>query len=261
MTTYENVQVERADGYAVIAMNRPKANALSAGLVNDIRAALASLREDSGVRCVLIASALDRFFSGGADIPSLRESLGKAPSESILTAAGLSLVNEIEAFPKPVVAVVGGMALGGGCELSLACHLRIASENAQFGQPEINLGIIPGWGGTHRLPRLIGEARAMDWLLTGRMVSAQEAFQAGLVCKVVPAEQLMTAAKELAAVLASKPAVATRVTLRVVLERSIYPERGLQLEADGFQEAAASKDAAEGVAAFLEKRPAHFTGA
>jgi len=261
MSTYENVQLERADGYAVLAMNRPKANALSAGLVNDIRAALDEVREDSTVRCVLLTSALERFFSGGADIPSLRESLGKTPSENSLTAYGLSLVNGIEAFPKPVVALVNGMALGGGCELSLACHMRIASETAQFGQPEINLGIIPGWGGTHRLPRLIGEARAMDWLLTGRMVGAQEAFQAGLVCKVVPADQLLSAGKELAAVLASKPAVATQVTLRVVLERSIYPERGHELEAAGFQEAAASKDAAEGVAAFLEKRPAKFTGA
>ncbi|MBI5095536.1 MAG: enoyl-CoA hydratase/isomerase family protein [Candidatus Hydrogenedentes bacterium] len=259
MTTYENIQVERADGYGVIAMNRPKANALSAGLVTDIRAGLAELREDTGVRCILITSALERFFSGGADIPSLRDSLGKPPAEVSLTRDGLAMVDEIESCPKPVVAVVGGMALGGGCELSLACHLRIASEAAQFGQPEINLGIIPGWGGTHRLPRLIGEARAMDWLLTGRMVSAQEAFQAGLVCKVVPAAQLMDAAKELAVVLASKPAVATRVTLHAVRERSFYPERGAELELAAFQVAGSSKDAAEGVAAFVEKRAPRFT--
>jgi enoyl-CoA hydratase len=159
-----------------------------------------------------------------------------------------------------VVAVVNGVALGGGCELCLACHLRIAADTAVFGQPEINLGIIPGWGGTYRLPWIVGDGRARDWLMTGRQVTAQEALEAGLVSKLTPAEQLRDTAKELAEILKSKPPVAMRETLHVLRERPRRPAEAQTLEGAAFERAATSKDAAEGVSAFLDKRPANFTG-
>jgi enoyl-CoA hydratase/carnithine racemase len=257
---YELVIVERGVGWGQITLNRPKANALSLELVTDIAAAFAELQADSGVRCILITGAGDRFFSGGADIPTLQGSLGDPLAEGGLLATGLKLMNTIELSDKPVVAAVNGVAVGGGCELALACHMRIASANAQFGQPEIKLGIIPGWGGTHRLPRLIGEARALDWLLTGRMVGAEEALSSGLVCTVRPAGELAEAAQELGAAIGSKPAVAAAMTLKVVRERARHPEQGEALEAEAFGTAAKSADAAEGVAAFLEKRTPTFTG-
>jgi enoyl-CoA hydratase len=258
--SYEFVQVEMAEGYAIVTLNRPKANAVSFELITELGQAIAELESDKSVRCILITGAGERFFSGGADIPTLRKNLADPLKESGLLATGMKTIHAIESCSKPVVAVINGIAVGGGCEIALACHMRIAADTARFGQPEINLGIIPGWGGTHRLPRLIGESRAMDWLLTGRMVDAPEALQAGLVTKVVPHAQLMLEARELAQLLAEKPGVATRVTMRVVHECALYPERGVESEAKAFREAAASKDAAEGVAAFLEKREAKFTG-
>ncbi|MBI4559196.1 MAG: enoyl-CoA hydratase/isomerase family protein [Candidatus Hydrogenedentes bacterium] len=257
---YQNIIVEEAENWAWITLNRPKANALSLELMLELGAALGEWRDHRAVRCVLITGGGDRFFSAGADVPTIQKTLGNPITGGSLLEAGVKTVNAIEAYPKPVIAVVNGMAFGGGCELTLACHLRIAADTAQFGQPEINLGIIPGWGGTHRLPRLIGESRAMEWLLTGRTFSAQEALQAGLVCKVVPKEALKSAASELAKVIAGKPVAATHATLEVIRERALYPERGIELEATAFAKVAATKDAAEGVAAFLEKRPAKFTG-
>ena len=169
-------------------------------------------------------------------------------------------MDRIEACAKPVIAAVNGVALGGGCELCLACHLRIASSNAIFGQPEINLGIIPGWGGTHRLPRLIGEGRARDWLLTGRQVSAQEALDAGLVSRVVEPAELRETALALANVLAEKPVPAMRETLALIRARGGRTEEGPALERAAFERAARSHDAHEGVQAFLEKRKPQFTG-
>ncbi|HNT87540.1 MAG TPA: enoyl-CoA hydratase-related protein, partial [Candidatus Hydrogenedentes bacterium] len=187
-------------------------------------------------------------------------SLDNPMAEGGLLAEGLKMVNTIEACNKPVVAVINGVALGGGCELALACHLRIAAETASFGQPEINLGIIPGWGGTHRLPQTIGDGRARDWLMTGRTVTAREALEAGLVSRVVPAEQLRQAAQELADALKGKPVVAMQQTLMILRGRALRPDRGQDLEGAGFEIAAHSRDAAEGLAAFLEKRAPNFTG-
>ena len=157
---YDTLLLDKRDNFAVITLNRPKANALSLEVMTELGDALSELIADESVGAIVLTGGDGKFFS------------------------------------TPVIAAVNGIALGGGCELCLACHIRIAAEEAKFGQPEINLGIIPGWGGTQRLPRLIGESRAMDWLLTGRVVSAQEAYEAGLLCKVVPASSLMESAEE-----------------------------------------------------------------
>ena len=257
---YQNILVQREDQYVLITLNRPKANALSLDLVKELRQAVEEADQDREVRVILISGGEGRFFAAGADIPTIAGTLDNPMAEGRLLAEGVKTMNRIEVCSKPVVAVVNGMALGGGCELCLACHLRIASTQAVFGQPEINLGIIPGWGGMHRLPLLIGEARARDLLMTARNLSADEALQAGLVTQVVAPEQLLDAAKQLAAVLAGKPAVAMRETLRVLRERALHPDQGQALERSGFEAAARSHDAAEGVQAFLEKRKPNFTG-
>lgn len=254
------IRMDRTDNYAVITLDRPKANALSCEFVAEIRDAVQELRRDSQIGAIVITGGPGRFFSGGADIPSLQAALGSPFAPDSLLTAGLAMMEEIEKSTKPVIAAVNGIAVGGGCELALACHIRIASDSAQFGQPEINLGIVPGWGGCHRLPRLVGDSRALEWLLTGRMVSAVEALEAGLVCRVVPHAQLLEAARELATQLSSKPRTAVRGILRAVRERAERPEAGKALEAEAFTEAAADPDAAEGITAFLEKRPPRFQG-
>lgn len=257
---YQNLLVSTDGPARVITLNRPKANALSLDLMRELLHAVEGAVADAAVRVILITGGEGKFFAAGADIPSLQASLNDPLTSGGMLAEGLKTIHAIENSPKPVVAVINGIALGGGCEICLACHLRIAADTASFGQPEINLGIIPGWGGMHRLPQLIGESRAKDWLLTGRQVGAEEALAAGLLCKVVPAAELAAAARELAGVLASKPAVATAQTLHILRERARFPELGAELEAEGFTVAARSHDAAEGVAAFLEKRAAQFTG-
>jgi enoyl-CoA hydratase len=254
------VLTERFEGWAKLTLNRPKANALSLELVTGLRQAVDTLLADRQVRCIVITGGEGRFFSAGADIPTLKRSMGGSPAGSELLPEGLRLMDTVAASPVPVVAAVNGVAVGGGFELCLACHLRIAADTAQFGLPEVTLGIIPGWGGTHRLPRVVGEARALEWMLTGRMVSAEEAAQAGLLAKVVPAAELPQAAAELASTLAARPPIAVRAILRAVQGRAVDPAQGPALEQEGFREATRSKDAVEGVAAFLEKRRPQFMG-
>lgn len=258
---YEYLLVDVRPDHHLITLNRPKANALSLELMRELLDALRAAEADPAVRSIFITGGAGKIFAAGADIPSLQANRENPLVEGGLLAEGLKTINAIEACDKPVVALVNGMALGGGCELCLACHIRIAADTASFGQPEINLGIIPGWGGTHRLPQLIGESRAREWLLTARTVGAAEAHQAGLVTEVVPLEDLPAAGERLAAVLAAKPAVATAQTLYVLRERVLHPDRGLALEAAAFEAAARSADAAEGIAAFMEKRKPNFTGA
>ena len=257
---FENILIEKTAPVLCITLNRPKANALSLPLIQELRQAVDAGDQDPEVRVILITGGEGKFFAAGADIPTIRESLDDPMAEGTLLAEGVITMNRIEACNKPVVAVVNGMALGGGCELCLACHIRIASKNAVFGQPEINLGIIPGWGGMYRLPQLIGDSRAREWLMSARIISAEEALQAGLLAQVTEPEALMEAAKKLAATLAAKPAVAMRATLDILRERTRHPDQGPALERAGFAKAAGSRDAAEGIAAFVEKREAKFTG-
>lgn len=258
--TFTHLRLERTNRYCILTLNRPKANALSPDLIQELDAAFDSVEANADIRSIILTGGTGKFFCGGADIPSIRDSLESRYAENSPLETGASLMDRIERCPKPVIAAINGFALGGGCELAMACHIRIASDEAIFGQPEINLGIVPGWGGCHRLPRLIGESRALDWLLTGRMVGAKEALEAGLVSKVVPSEELMTAAIEIAALLGEKAPIALRAIIRAVHERAVRPETGKSLEAEAVAETVASLDAREGMAAFLEKRTARFVG-
>jgi enoyl-CoA hydratase/carnithine racemase len=258
--SYQNIMVEHRAPALWITLNRPKVNALSHDLIKELGQAVNEAKADRAVRCIVITGGTGKFFAAGADIPSIQATRQNPMAEGTSLPDGVRIFGEIEACEKPVIALVNGVALGGGCELSMACHIRIAADSAIFGQPEINLGIIPGWGGTFRLPRLVGESRAREWLMTGRNVSAQEALQAGLVSKIVPAEELAAAGEELVKVLASKAPIAMAQTLRALHENSLYPERGAEIEAAAFTITSRSNDAGEGISAFLEKRAPNFTG-
>jgi enoyl-CoA hydratase len=259
MASYETLLLERRGRVAVITINRPqKLNALNIQTRAEGAAALDELREDDSVRVVVITGAGEKSFVAGADIAEF-EGRTAVSQRDVMTAR--SLFTAVDAFPKPVVAMINGFCLGGGCELALSCDLRVASENARFGQPEINLGIIPGGGGTQRLTRLVGEGKAMELILTGDMIDAQTAFQIGLVNLVVPAADLEARTMELAGRIAEKSPIALRMAKEAVkaASRSNLDE-GLRREIDLFALCFSSQDKDEGVRAFLEKRKPEFTG-
>ncbi len=257
--SYEAILVERRGPVALITINRPeKRNALNIQTREEGAAALEELREDDSVRVVVFTGAGERAFVAGADIS---EFAGRTAITQRDVMLGRSLFTAIDTFPKPVIAMVNGYCLGGGCELALACDLRIASDTAVFGQPEINLGIIPGGGGTQRLTRLIGEGRAMEMILTGDTVDAQTALALGLVNMVVPTAELEAKTMELANRIAEKSPVALRLAKEAVktAARSNLDE-GLRREIDLFALCFSSEDKDEGVRAFLEKRKPEFKG-
>jgi len=258
--TYEHLILERVDGVAIVTLNRPAVlNALNLALLRDLDHAVAELRSDDRIRAVILTGAGEKAFVAGADIKELAELTpvaGKA-----YAAEGQRIFDQIEHLGKPVIAAVNGYALGGGCELAMACTMRIAADTAKFGQPEIKLGILPGFGGTQRLPRLVGKGRAMELILTGATIDAAEAYRIGLVNRVVPAAALMTEARALAATLAASAPVALKVTLEAInrgLDESLAD--GCVLEATLFGLVASTDDMREGTRAFVEKRKATFTG-
>jgi enoyl-CoA hydratase len=257
--SYETILVERRDHVAVITINRPeKRNALNIQTRAEGAAALDDLRADDAVRVVVITGAGDKAFIAGADIAEFAERTAITQREVMLERG---LFNAIDTFPKPVIAMVNGYCLGGGCEVALACDIRIASEKASFGQPEINLGIIPGGGGTQRLPRLVGEGKAMELILTGEIIDAQTAFNLGLVNHVVPADQLETKTMEIANRMAEKSPIALRLAKEAVrLASRSNIDEGLRREVDLFALCFSSEDKDEGVRAFLEKRKPVFKG-
>ncbi|MEM0961712.1 MAG: enoyl-CoA hydratase-related protein [Bacteroidota bacterium] len=246
------------DGVLTITLNRPEAlNALSQQLVAEMAQAIRMARQDS-VRGVVITGAGEKAFAAGADIS---EFAGMEPLDAHRFAArGQAVFNQIEGLPKPVVAAVNGFALGGGCELAMACHLRVASETAQFGQPEVNLGLIAGYGGTQRLPRLVGRGIATEMLLTGDRIPADRAYAIGLVNRVVPPAELLDTARQLVLTIASKAPVAVAMTLQAVRATDLPLPQGLQQEAALFAQCAATDDFAEGVMAFLNREKPQFTG-
>ncbi|HZI19676.1 MAG TPA: enoyl-CoA hydratase-related protein [Pyrinomonadaceae bacterium] len=259
MSSYETLLLERRGRVALLTINRPqKLNALNIQTRAEGAAALEELREDESVRVVVITGAGEKSFVAGADIAEF-EGRTAVSQRDVMTAR--SLFTAVDSFPKPVIAMINGFCLGGGCELALSCDLRIAGENARFGQPEINLGIIPGGGGTQRLARLVGEGRAMELILTGDMIDAQTAFRFGLVNMVVPAADLEAKTMELANRIAEKSPVALRMAKEAVkaASRSNLDE-GLRREIDLFALCFSSEDKDEGVRAFLEKRPPEFKG-
>jgi len=257
---YENLLVDDRDGARWITVNRPaKLNALNAAVLAELGDAVRAAATTDAVKAVVITGAGEKAFVAGADIA---EFVGLSAADAqAFSRRGQQLFDAIAVLPKPVVAAVNGFALGGGCELAMACHLRVATSNAKFGQPEVKLGLIPGYGGTQRLPRLVGRARALELLLTGKNIDAATALQWGLVNRVVdPAELVATVQALVAEVLAVSPAAVARCLEAVRDGLDLPLARALELEASLFGGCFATADMREGVAAFLEKRAAHFTG-
>jgi enoyl-CoA hydratase len=257
---YENLLLERDDTVAVVTVTRPKVlNALNTATLDELAHAIVELTADDSIRAVVITGAGDKSFIAGADI---KELAGQTPAGGCEYARrGQRVLNLVERMGKPVIAAINGFALGGGCELAMACTIRIAADSARLGQPEINLGIIPGYAGTQRLARIVGKGRALELLLTGDQVTAPEALRLGLVNRVVPAADLMAEAKKLAAALAVKAPIAVRYILEAVHDGLDMPLAQAQnFEATLFGLAASTADMREGTAAFLEKRKPAFKG-
>ena len=256
---YETLLLERAGRVAIVTINRPdKRNALNIKTREEGAAVLEELSTDDSVGIVVFTGAGDKAFVAGADIA---EFSGRTAITQREVMTGRSLFTAIDTFPKPVIAMINGYCLGGGCELALACDIRIASESASFGQPEINLGIIPGGGGTQRLTRLVGEGKAMELILTGEIIDAKSALAIGLVNQVVPADQLKAKTMEIANRIADKSPIALRLAKEAVkLASRSNLDEGLRREVDLFALCFSSEDKDEGVRAFLEKRKPVFKG-
>ena len=254
------LHTEIADRTAWITVQRPeKLNALNNEVLKELEQTFAALEFDDQVGAVVVTGSGEKAFVAGADIAELVALDTASARRQAL--AGQAVFDRIEGFPKPVIAAVNGFALGGGCELALACHIRIASENAKFGLPEVSLGIIPGYGGTQRLPRLVGKGVALDMILSGEMVPAADALRMGLVSRVFPLAELRAGADKLARTLLSRGPLAQRSALDAVHQGLEMPlEKGLQFEAALFGLLASSQDMQEGMTAFMEKRPSQFKG-
>ncbi len=259
--SYENLTLEIRDRLARVTVNRPKVlNTLNDQTVRELHAVFAHLRGDASVGAVILTGAGEKAFAAGADINELAV-MGPLAAEAI-SRRGQSALREIETLGKPVIAAVNGYALGGGCELALACHVRFASENAKMGLPEVGLGIIPGYGGTQRLPRVVGPGRALELITTARVIDAQEALRIGLVNAVLPQAELLPHCERVAAEILSRGPVAVRMALDAAL-RGLETdlEHGLEQEATFFGLVSATEDMREGMRAFLEKRKPSFKGA
>ena len=257
---FSTLLFDLADGLARVTINRPdKLNALNATVIAELDEAVDRIRDERAIQGVLLTGAGTKAFVAGADIGEIANQ--GAVDGQARSLAGQRMMRRLEQCGKPVVAAVNGFALGGGCELAMACHLRIASESARFGQPEVKLGIGPGYGGTVRLPRLVGRGRALELLLTGAMIDAQEAWRIGLVNRVVPADELLPECERLLQMILENGPLAVRACLDLVDSGLEMPtDEALRLEAATFGLLSATADMREGTAAFLGKRKAGFTG-
>jgi len=253
----ETLLVSREESFAIITLNRPPANAISEPLVRELNDAVSGLADDDRLRAVIITGAGDRIFCAGAD-------LGSAFSGGNVDAfirVGNSVLRTIERFPKPVIAAMNGHALGGGCEIAMACHLRLLKEGARMGQTESNLGIIPGFGGTQRMTRLIGRAKALEHMILGTQIPAAECLALGLVNHVSKEGQTLEDAKTLARQIAKRPPIATRLIIEAVDDGLEAPiDQALEVETRAFLKVLRTEDAAEGIQAFLGKREPQFNG-
>jgi enoyl-CoA hydratase/carnithine racemase len=257
---FENILFEKKGAIAYVTVNRPKVlNALNMATMEDLRAAFTAIKDDREVRVAIMTGAGEKAFIAGADISELAKH--DAVSGKEYTHRGQSVLDLIENLGKPVIACINGFALGGGCEIAMACTMRLASENAKLGQPEVKLGIIPGYGGTQRLPRLVGKGIAMQLVLAGEMITAQEAHRIGLVNEVTSTGELIPRAEAIAQKIIANAPLAVQYTMEAVnkgMEMTLA--EGLYLEAVLFGAACASEDKKEGTTAFLEKRPPQFKG-
>ncbi|SCM82735.1 3-hydroxybutyryl-CoA dehydratase [uncultured Sporomusa sp.] len=259
MTTYNNVLYQTDNGIGMITLNRPKAlNALNSELLTELNGLLDEIAQDDSVKVVIITGSGDKAFVAGADIAEMQNI---SPLEGrAFGKFGQAIFNKLENIPQPVIAAVNGFALGGGCELAMACDIRIASDKAKFGQPEVGLGIVPGFGGTQRLPRLIGKGRAKELLYTADMINAEEAYRIGLVNRIVAAEKLLSTAKELAEKIMARAQAAVRLCKAAVntgMDTDL--ESGIAYEAEVFGLCFATADQKEGMSAFIGKRKPNFS--
>ena len=255
MSTGNEIKIEKRKEIGIITLNKPVMNILDTKMLVELEDSLNEFETDEQVRALVITG--EKNFCAGANIKELKE---KHPEEAeVFSRLGHKVFNQVENMGKPVVAAVSGYALGGGCELALACDIRIASENAKFGLPEVNIGLIPGFGGTQRLTRLVGIGKAKELILTGKIIDAKEAEAIGLVNKVVRDEELMGKAEEMAQVLAEKSPITVKIAKNLI-NRNQEIKKGLEVEIVSFSECFASEDHLEGINAFLEKRKPNFKG-
>lgn len=254
---YETLILTREESFAVITLNRPPANAISEQLMKDLNDALSSVEGDDAVRSVILTGSGDRIFCAGADLGSAFS----GGNVDTFIRFGNGVLRRIERFPKPVIAAMNGHALGGGCEIAMACHFRLLKESARMGQTESNLGIIPGYGGTQRLPRLIGRTKALEFLILGSQIPAQECLALGLVNRLSKEGETVNDAKALARQLAKRPPVATRLLIEAVDDGLEAPiDQALEIETRAFGKTLKTEDAAEGIQAFFAKREPDFKG-
>lgn len=257
---YSTIIFEKTENYAVITLNRPdKLNALNKQMFDELDDAIINIELDETVRALILTGSGEKAFAAGADIKELHES-GKR-SGKLFSEHGSKVMARLEQLRIPVIAAINGFALGGGCELTMACHIRFASENAKMGQPEVNLGIIPGYGGTQRLPRLVGKAKAMELIISGNIIDAVEALRIGLVNAVYPLADLMPKTLEFVKLVLSKGPIAVSGAVEAIQASEITPlGEGLGYESKKFGDICGTQDFKEGTGAFLEKRKAEFKG-
>jgi enoyl-CoA hydratase/carnithine racemase len=254
---FETLLLDREESFAVVTLNRPPANAISEALVRELNEALDGLAGDESVRAVIVTGSGDRIFCAGADLGSAFAGGGV----DMFIRFGNAVLRKIERFPKPVIAAVNGHALGGGCEIAMACHFRLLKASARMGQTESNLGIIPGFGGTQRMSRLIGRTKAVEFMILGTQVPAAECLGLGLVNRLCKEGETLADAKALARQIATRPPIATRLILEVVDEGLEAPiDKALDIETRAFVQTLKTEDAAEGIQAFFGKREPRFKG-